>query len=78
MVGIDVPGFFPTEFLHGELSSVENALRFGTYEGVFTVGFVPDRDNVNALLREHLERAQLRFGLMSKAIANTEGEPFQF
>ena len=48
MVGIDMIGLRPAEFLDGGIGGGASGRRFGTDGGVFAIGFVPDGDDIHA------------------------------
>jgi len=66
VIRINVPAATPAGRLDGGLCGIEHALRFGTDEGVFAIGFVPDRRHLDAPFGEQLEGAKLGPGLVRK------------
>ena len=78
MVGIHVIRLAPTQFLHGGVRRRAGAGRFGADDQVFAVGFVPDGDDFDALLRGHDAGAQLGLRLMRKAVAHPKRKFFNF
>lgn len=77
MIGIDVPAAGPALGFHRGLRGVEHALRLRADEGVFAIGFVPDRRHVDAVLGEQLKRVKLGLRLMREAVAHAERETFE-
>ncbi len=73
VVGVDVPGVFPVEGLHGGLGGGEDGGGFGSDEGVFAVGLVPDRDDGEAVLGDLGAGLELGLGLVGEAVAGADG-----
>ena len=46
-------------------------------ESVLAIGFIPDRDDLDAIGEEELAGAELRLGLMGETVADAEGEFFE-
>ena len=77
VVGIDVVGLLPARSPHRRVGRGAHARRFGADDGVLAVRFVPDGDDVDAVVRRHHAGPQLGLGLMRETVADTEGEFFQ-
>ena len=75
MIRIHVPALAPVQRLHRCFGGNENTLRLRTDERVFSIRLVPDWRNGDALLGEHVESAQLRFCLLTKAVADATSLP---
>lgn len=64
VVGVDVPRVRPVQGGDRGLGGVADAARFRADEGVFAVGFVPDRGDLDAVGGEALEGGELGAGLV--------------
>ena len=71
MVGIHVVGPRPPQRLDGCIRRRARACGLGPDDHVLAVGFVPDRDDLNALLRGRQARAQLGGSLPREAVADS-------
>ena len=72
MVGIHVIGLSPAQRLDRGIRRRAGAGRLGADDDVLAVGFVPDRDDLHALLGGQHEGAQLGLGLPRKAVADSK------
>jgi hypothetical protein len=72
MVGVYVKWFRPTKLSRRSICRCQYAFRFGTYNLVFAIRFVPDRDDLDAMFGGHHAGAQLSASLMSEAISDTK------
>jgi len=50
VIGIDMVGASPTEVANGAVGSRPDACWFRANDVVFAIGFIPDRDDFDALL----------------------------
>ncbi len=73
MVRVDVVWVGPAQLLHCRRGGGSDAGRLRMHDQVFTVGFVPDRDDLQAVLGGLETGAQLRFGLVGKPVAYSKG-----
>ena len=78
VICINVVGLAPAKFFDGRCGCRAGAGGLGTDGQVFAVGFVPDRDEVNALLGGEDAGLQLRLRLVCKTVAHAQGEFFDF
>ena len=72
VVGVHVVWFLPAERSDCGLGGGTGAGGFGTDEAVLAVGFIPDRNNFNALLGKFDAGLQLSLCLMSKPVSNSK------
>ena len=77
VVGIHVIGLRPAGLPHRLIGGGAHAGGFGADDDVLAIRFVPDGNDVDAALRRHHARPQLRLGLVREAVADAEGEFFQ-
>ena len=74
MISIDVKSVPPIGCGDCRLRGRQYRLRPRTDGQMFSMGFIPDRDHVPALMPSLLKCGQLGSGLMGKTIADTKGE----
>ncbi len=72
MVGIDMVGLLPAQGPDGGIRGRTHAAGLGTDRGVLAVRFVPDRDDLGALLGGEHAGPQLGSGLVGKAVADAD------
>ena len=72
MVGVHMIGIFPAKRLHRRIGFGPQTGRLGADEGVFAVGFVPDRDECRAQFRRQDAGTELRPALMAKTVAHAK------
>jgi hypothetical protein len=73
MVGVYVKWLLPMKLSHSSIRRCQYAFRLGIYNLVFAIRFVPDRDDLDAMLGGHHAGAQLSASLMSETISDTKG-----
>jgi hypothetical protein len=64
----------PAKLGDGGIGCNADRERLRANDGVFTIGFVPNGDNINAGIAGENACLQLSLGLMTKAITNTNRE----
>jgi hypothetical protein len=73
VVGVDMVRPFPAKVADGVIGGCTDTCRFGANDVVFAIGFIPNRDDFNALFLGQDAGLELRFRLMRKPVANTQG-----
>src|SRR5262252_7261857 len=69
MIGIDVIWFLPAKRLDRSIRRGAGGGGFGTDGRVFAIGFIPDRNDLGAMLGGQNTGSQLRTGLMGKSVS---------
>ena len=72
MIGIHVPGSFPTELCHRVLCRGSNFGRFRTDDQMLAVGFVPHRDDLDSERLGQDTAAQLGFRFPAESVAHPQ------
>ena len=78
VIGVQMIRLFPAEFLDRRVRRGAGDGRLGADDGVFAVGLVPDRNNLDALIGDHDARPQLGLGLMRKTVTQAKRKLSQF
>jgi len=73
VVGIDEIGVLPAQRLDGRIGLGAGVARLAVDDGVFAVGFVPDRCDLDALIFQQLEGVQLGLTLMAEPVTDADG-----
>jgi hypothetical protein len=78
VVGVAEVWVLPAEGLHGSVGGGAGGRGLGADDVVLAVGFVPDGNDFDAVVRGLDAGLELGFRLMSEAVAHADGELAEF